>query len=105
MTTLALHEQCSGPAPRNDLGRRAPRKPAGSGDPRTNFWRVVLAREPIDFAGTNAMYPVGASESNIVKIKITGARGSDFTAAYKEANIKVRPPSSDATWQLKSLAR
>ena len=45
------------------------------------------ALEPISYIGSEHLYPVMGKQKNTVKIKLTGNRDSDFTAAFKAAGI------------------
>ncbi|WP_245609162.1 RHS repeat-associated core domain-containing protein [Vibrio rhizosphaerae] len=56
-----------------------------------------LDLKTVDFTGSNDLFPTSGNQKNIVKIRMQGARGRDFTQAYKAAGIN----SSDAkgyTW-------
>ncbi len=46
-----------------------------------------LALSGVDFSGSPSLYPVTGSQRNIVEITLQGARGRDFTEAYKLAGI------------------
>jgi RHS repeat-associated protein len=66
-------------------------------DPNSFVDKVgLMANFPtnVDFTGSSDLFP---HENSVVKIKLTGDRGSDFTRAFKESGIK----ASDAdgyTW-------
>jgi RHS repeat-associated protein len=85
------------------IGLRGGMKPyAYVGNP--NFWvdPLGLANFPtnVDFTGHPDLFPIDPSKghvNNIVTIKMTGDRGSDFTEAYKQARIK-RVDATDYTW-------
>ncbi|MGI4736996.1 MAG: RHS repeat-associated core domain-containing protein [Janthinobacterium lividum] len=66
-----------------------------------NYWVDPLGlagyRTDIDFTGHPDLFPTTGSQRSIVTIKMTGDRGADFTAAYKEAMIK-RRDAGDYTW-------
>jgi hypothetical protein len=47
---------------------------------------LTLGGEPT-YAGTEHMFPVSGSQKNVVQIKMTGSRGSDFKAANAAAGL------------------
>ncbi|MFL0092923.1 RHS repeat-associated core domain-containing protein [Tenacibaculum maritimum] len=51
----------------------------------------------VSFAGGSDLFPTTGSQSNIVKIVLTGDRSSDFTRAYKASGIKAKD-AGDYTW-------
>ena len=43
---------------------------------------------PLSLLNSSSRYPANGDQSSIVQITMTGARGSDFTAAFKKSRIK-----------------
>jgi hypothetical protein len=56
-----------------------------------------LIQTDVDFTGHPDLFPVKGKQKNIVTIKLTGRRSSDFTAAFKEANID-KSSATNYTW-------
>ncbi|EKT4523367.1 HNH endonuclease [Pseudomonas putida] len=46
-----------------------------------------LAFKSINFEGSPELFPISGNQKNIVKIQLQGARGRDFTEAYKQAGL------------------
>ncbi|KJH79204.1 type IV secretion protein Rhs, partial [Pseudomonas fluorescens] len=65
--------------------------PTGWADP----WGWAFAG--VDFTGSSDLFPTTGSQKNIVTIKMQGARGRDFTQAFKEAGIS-KKAAKDYTW-------
>nr|WP_149658779.1 RHS repeat-associated core domain-containing protein [Pseudomonas sp. ANT_J12] len=67
--------------------------------PNANTWIDPWgwAYKGVDFTGSPDLFPVSGSQKNIVSITMQGARGRDFTQAYKEAGIKASA-ADDYTW-------
>jgi RHS repeat-associated protein len=65
-------------------------------DPSTFSDPWGLELEGVNFAGSDALYPAGPGQENIVKIKMQGSRGRDFTEANKRAKLDGTP--SGYTW-------
>ncbi|MGO4322973.1 RHS repeat-associated core domain-containing protein [Pseudomonas sp. KB_12] len=65
--------------------------PIGWADP----WGWAFAG--VDFTGSSDLFPTTGSQKNIVTIKMQGARGRDFTQAFKEAGIS-KKAAKDYTW-------
>jgi RHS repeat-associated protein len=66
----------------------------------TNSWvdELGLAGLPgVDFTGHPDLFPATGNQQNIVKIKMQGRRGLDFTQAHKEAQI-TRAQAKGYTW-------
>ena len=90
-----------------DTGTYISQDPIGLGSGQTNLYSYVndvnikvdifgLMPMPsnVDFTGSPDLFP---SENAIVKIKMQGARGRDFTEAFKESGID-RKLAGDYTW-------
>jgi hypothetical protein len=56
-----------------------------------------LINTNVDFTGHPDLFPTTGSQKNIVTIKLTGRRSSDFTVAYKEAGID-KSAANGYTW-------
>jgi RHS repeat-associated protein len=67
--------------------------------PNPNVWIDPWgwAFKGVDFTGSPDLFPVTGNQKNIVSITMQGARGRDFTQAYKEAGIKASV-ADDYTW-------
>ncbi|MBT2298676.1 RHS domain-containing protein [Pseudomonas fluorescens] len=65
--------------------------PIGWADP----WGWAFAG--VDFTGSSDLFPTTGSQKNIVTIKMQGARGRDFTQAFKEAGIS-KKTATGYTW-------
>ncbi|MBV4464544.1 RHS domain-containing protein [Pseudomonas sp. SWRI79] len=65
--------------------------PIGWADP----WGWAFAG--VDFTGSSDLFPTTGSQKNIVTIKMQGARGRDFTQAFKEAGIP-KKAATGYTW-------